>query len=160
MTVSSFSEVFVFSTVCTRLFHHGVSVCLQGNQFLHVPVACCSARRPSTSGHKRPCQLMPKPGSCLYPRHSKQLLHVSLVPGRKSRHASCTTCKDSAANLPSAYACICTYLLPTCTFQEHIHRLENTSRHAMQKQARQPTLVHLSNSHLIYFSSVSVHLLC
>jgi len=44
-------------------------------------------------------------------------------------------------------------------FQEHIHHLENTSRHAMQKQARQPTHMHLSNSYPIYFSSVSFGLL-
>jgi hypothetical protein len=53
--LSFFYQVFVFCAICTRLFSHGVSVCLQGNQFLHVTVACCSARRPSTSGHNRPC---------------------------------------------------------------------------------------------------------
>ena len=78
----------MFSAVCTRLFHHGVSVCLQGNQFLHVAVACCSARRSSTSGHKRPCQLMPKPGSCLCPRHSKQLLHVNFFTAREEIKAT------------------------------------------------------------------------
>jgi len=59
-----------------------------GNQLLHVAVACCSARRPSTSGHKRPCQLMPKPGSCLCPRHSKQLLHVNFFAAREEIKAT------------------------------------------------------------------------
>jgi hypothetical protein len=58
------------------------------------------------------------------------------LPGRKSRDASCPACKDSASKSPSAYECICTYLLPTCAFQEHIHHLENTARHAMQKQSK------------------------
>jgi hypothetical protein len=70
------------------------------NQFMHVPVACCDARQTSTSGHQCPCELLllssSKPGSCLYPRHSRQLLHVSSVTWRKPSHASCTMCKDSA----------------------------------------------------------------
>ena len=86
--LSFFYQVFVFSAVCTRLFHHGVSVCLQGNQLLHVAVACCSARQPSTSGHKRPCQLMPKPGSCFCPRHRKQLLHVNFFTAREEIKAT------------------------------------------------------------------------
>ena len=134
----------MFSAVCTRLFHHGVSVCLQGNQFLHVPVACCSARRPSTSGHKRPCQLMPKPGSCLCPRHSKQLLHVNFFAAREEIKA--TTPVQRAWNLQQIHqvhmrASVCISCPPVLL---HIHRLENTARHAMQKcKARQP-YVHLS----------------
>jgi hypothetical protein len=84
-----------------------------GNQLLHVPVACCAARQTSTSVHQRPCQLLllssSKPGSCLYPRHSRQLLHVSSVTGRKSSHASCTTCKDSArqVHMPASVRIFC-----------------------------------------------------
>jgi hypothetical protein len=62
---SSWPSIVSFRSLCSMqsalcLFHHGVSVCLQGNRLLHVAVACCSTRRPSTSRHqRRPCQLLP-----------------------------------------------------------------------------------------------------
>ena len=84
--LSFFYQVFVFSAVCTRLFHHGVSVCLQGNQFLHVAVACCSARRPSTFGDKRPCQLMPSQAhASVLAIASSSCTLISSPPERKSK---------------------------------------------------------------------------
>jgi hypothetical protein len=148
-TLSSFSLPSVYFIIVYLCACKEISVCMSP----------CSASWPSTSKHQRPCQLLPlspsKPGSCLHPRHIKQLLHVYFFTAREKikplQHA-----KDSPTNSPSAYAAICTYLLPTYNFKEQIHHIENISHLVTQKQSRQLTHVQLSSSHLIRFSYVSV----
>jgi hypothetical protein len=55
-----------------------LSACKEISFYISLLLVVLHAHRPSTSRHKCLCQLMPRPGSCLYHHHD-----------------SCTTCKES-----------------------------------------------------------------
>jgi hypothetical protein len=101
---SSWPSLVSFRSLCSMqsalcLFHHGVSVCLQGNQLVHVAVVCYSTRRPLTSRHQRhPCH-----SNVFFTTREEIITRLPCNMEGFYNRLTTHTC-----------ACLCTYLLSTC----------------------------------------------